>query len=1013
MFGEDNDRIMAQRVAQRQQYGEELRKQMYDKLNKPQTPEGIYSTYELMTNPNVQGNAKNNRNVFGFHDKNIVFPQNLANRVPHRLPQQVQNQRQYNPVNFQNHDRGYQQTSIAPININFGANRTEIQPVLPRVPHANVLDPSSFAQRLFSVDQVVNNIHASLADVSGAENNLLNGHIPLLNQQIQQLRSDIERVSSSDINQALRTLSEFTKSNRNLIDQNTQLISTEIQSVKDRVSDIFSATNQFTSKFNEFSESAKQHYITTNSEISRFNQSLDGTNQRLASYTARVQRVAEETHQCTRSHELCDKTATSSFNGLQLSINELVQSISKQLADEIRSVSETRISTNQTLHSQIEEVNNRSSVSIQNLRNFVGDLSSSFSKMITDSRSNIAAAFEQTQNETYSFINDIGTRLDEIISQSEENFVSIQSEIGETVNEIKKNSVGVFNMLEKALMDESSARKRNSNEILTKYKNFQNSIEQELVLQKQHIVEIITNHETEASKHLHYTSDSILEITNPLIANKNRLYEIEQRMSTLEEMMQHLNGMFVGTLSTLTKNYNDLKAQVYECHGEIESNLSDLSKRIIIVEDPDTTPDFALREEVQDYSRRFDENIEGQMSGVENQLQLILSNLAGLTIGYQSRPLDATDKVESDPKPSLLSSFTDDKPSHHESFPEISMNQLQATNDYDIKINEQIPSSPREISPKSVDSSITSKQSENSSTGPVVNADDNSNNVPKFESILDRSDYMFNPEEFVINLHDFKAHDADSERQNNLNTTKSSDVLDQMVKKADQGLDETDCIPDQKRESDGNVIRDKMDIDNMKSIEPDQDNIHSTSRNSVSKYVNDNSEISKHDNEVVGDNLPTNYSDKYDDNNILESISKYDNNLEGLNKEIVGSDKIDNIISKYEVNNRKQEYSNDENNNNNFDKYNENEDRKDNDVLNIYNQDKLKEDAQKSELNKQENESDEDGKYELNKESEDHSNNYRNNEHFDKSNENKDELKINNNIDKDDSYDDSYYYDSN
>ncbi|KAI5514396.1 hypothetical protein TVAGG3_0460720 [Trichomonas vaginalis G3] len=640
MWGEEGERLKQKRLADREAFRHDLEAQIENNALKRQiqTPEGqLKSTYESMTDGNQ------NRNQYPLVAQRRAFqPPISSNLVPYqnqnlnRNSYQQANNRVYAPQQnqYQYLHQPLPSTALAPINITITSTKTDVPAVLPRVPHATVIDPSSFSQRVTSVDQMVNNIHNILASTSASENILEGSSIPQLNSQIAQLRSDIEHLASTDVQTSAKRLIESSKSLRNQVESAATQVSNEIAGVRDRITEANAAINQLSTSTQEFSEMLKATSITSKSDLQKHKQLSDTSLQRIESLISRMSKSASETGVLSNAFERSDQAATSLFNTLQASMNGTSSQILKQLSDEIRSASEQRVQTSNVLTSQVHEINQRAANSIQSLNGFVSTLSQSFSQLLQNLSSSISAAIDQTTNDTDQLLSDVINRSDLVLSQSEENFNAVKSEMIQTITEIKDGTVQSLTILEDTLNEENQAQKKNMTEIKEKYNRFNDLISKEIVLQMKTFEEMTKGSERNAMKTISSNSKPIFDKLNPLSENAKRLEEIDSQLTNLEGVMQVMTSQFTESIANLSRNLNDLSEKTKTLKEDLDRGYKECDDKLGVVTDPSLKEDLALREEIHRFSGIFDNELDSKLDDVEDQIKIIMQNIAEITLGY-------------------------------------------------------------------------------------------------------------------------------------------------------------------------------------------------------------------------------------------------------------------------------------------------------------------------------------------------------------------------------------------
>jgi len=755
MFGVEGERMAAKRELEKRQYAQDLLQQMAEK--NPKT---------IISKPNQYSNYENNmtRNTSSFGPPIVqpVINRNNNNTRPVEPFSTVPNRSYvFNRAPLQNAPP----TSLAPLSINLGNPKQEPISVLPRAPHNNSSDPASFPERLQGINQIVMSIESSLSSFNSSFNSLESNTLPMIQSSIQQLRGDVERTSTTEISVRVRSLGEVIKYTRGLIETSHSGINNEIQSTRDRITELGTAIQQFASKFNDVSESTKGGFIGVKSDQSRNRGVIESTLQRLSTSESIFQKIQGETKGSSQGFDSIDSSVASNFNGFQNTIGDLVLSISRQLSEEIKKEGDNRVIITQGLQSNVEQLNSRASSTIGKLKALISDLSSSFGKSMSSMQTAVGQSIVQTQNETDAYNSDLSIRLDSLISDSESNFNAIKTEIISTIQEVKANSAGSFLVIEDTLKNEASVRKRNSDEILSKFAHFQKVIENEMHLQRNNISEEFNQVRQNGYQVVQSVTEPVYMILQPLLENEKRITETEQQMNDIEHLLHICNSQFVESITSLNRNYDDVLASSKRLKEDIYKGFDSIEKRIAVFENPTHNQDLEKREELQNKSIYFDDTFNARFQDVEEQLGVLLSNITEITLGYSvfsikddNKPIK-TEKFEF-PKKAQISNFVIEKKDEKQDPITVSttnnLNSFNVSDKIDIipqKSESVVPDKDLISAPQIIETKKEEVSNRDNTDTPVPSMNNLEPEIPKIiESPQDS--LVFNPGDFVISFTD-------------------------------------------------------------------------------------------------------------------------------------------------------------------------------------------------------------------------------------------------------------------
>ena len=71
---------------------------------------------------------------------------------------------------------------------------------------------------------------------------------------------------------------------------------------------------------------------------------------------------------------------------------------------------------------------------------------------------------------------------------------------------------------------------------------------------------------------------------------------------------------------------------------DIDTGFKECESKLNVVSDPKLNENACLREEMHKFSGIFDADVDGKLDDIENQLSVILANIAEITLGYPVKP---------------------------------------------------------------------------------------------------------------------------------------------------------------------------------------------------------------------------------------------------------------------------------------------------------------------------------------------------------------------------------------
>lgn len=605
-FGEEGERLAQQRAAAQRAYAEELKRQIEEKQHPSRSP------------PNP-----------------IDSPPSGGNRPPSLL-QQYNNQ----PPIAHPPPQGRQNPNPNPPNRGNLSPHLSLDP-LPDLPPAAPAGPSPdairFADRLNWLESSVDQHQSVLKSASDSANRIERTAIPSLTDGIDQLRTAVERISQVDLPGRLLPLEEENARLEERISSAASEYSNIAQSLHDRLGETTSVFQQTQQKFNEFSDSVKSTILEFKSELVSSRDAHDSIAQRITQAESKASQTEESLRSCGSTLQNFEKTANDSITSVQQQINSTVSTSSLQIAQALKAESEGRDQATGTLHSQIEEVNQRAAASVTQVQNVINDLAISFRQSLNTLSSSVRDALEQTRTESDNQYKDLSERLDSILSDTESNFNNIQNESVSTLGSLNEHANKAREELERALTQECDYRKNNEMQIVQKYDGFKTLIINEMQLQTAQMEEMSANATQQVIKQC---NDSVAPLKNEIRTIREKTQGAEtlpRRVQEVEQLINQLNTQLVENVGALGQQSSNIVSSIDKMRNDAEQNIDHLNERIRILEDNAVQPEFATRSEVNESFLRLNSDFDGRMQEIEQQIGLIFSSLSDLTMSMPSQ----------------------------------------------------------------------------------------------------------------------------------------------------------------------------------------------------------------------------------------------------------------------------------------------------------------------------------------------------------------------------------------
>jgi len=599
-IGEEGERLQQKRDEQRRQYAEELKKQIAEK-EKSRIPDNSNETLRrnVVINPSAPSYPSNVGNP-----SNTIRPPIAQPSVPggRNLPN------------------------------SYRVNSPRMSEPLPDLPPSPSPDAIRFADRLAWLESSVDQQQAILKVASDSASRIERTAIPSLSDGYQQLKMALERISTVDLPSRTRPLEEENHHLEERISSATSDYLNVIQSIRDRMNETVSVFTSTQSKFTEFSETVKATLLEYKGEVSRSRDFHDAITQRIAQNESKAAQIEEILRSVSINLNQFEKSSQDSINSTQSQINTAVSSSSLQIAQDIKQETDTRNQASSLMHSQTEEVNQRLGSSVGNVQSVINDMSLSFRQSLAALSNSVRDALEDTRNSSDQKYSELSERLDALLSDTDKNFSTVQNEAIATLGALNEHSVKAREGLESLLIQECDTRRRNEKQIASKYESFMTLIVNEMQLQTAQMEELSNS----SAAHIVQTvNDAIIPLKTEANTIRERTKSLDGIIVTAnrtEQLINQLNAQLMESVGTIGRQSSAIVASISKIRSELDDVVDHYSERLKIIEDEDSKPQFATKNETQEAFQRLGNDFEGRIQDIEQQIGVIFSNLSDLTM---------------------------------------------------------------------------------------------------------------------------------------------------------------------------------------------------------------------------------------------------------------------------------------------------------------------------------------------------------------------------------------------
>ena len=620
IFGEEGERLAQQRAAAQRQYAEDLKAQIAEKNNKGRNPDDHQSgpdSFSIGSAPPRPPSL-----LQQVHDSHTTSVQNISR------PTNNINQPGNQPRTMQNN------SALRP-------NSPHYEP-LPDLPPVSVTGPSPdairFADRLNWLETSVDQHQSILKAAADSATRIERNSLPSLNDGVEQLRAAIDRVSTVDLPARLRPIEDENQRLEEKITQAAQEFSNATQSLRDRLGETSSVFSQTQSKFAEFSNSVKSTILEFKAEIAQARDAHDAVAQRIAQAESRASQTEESLRAVATALQNFEKSASDGINNAQQATNNMVQNAALQIAQALKTESEGRDQASSLLHSQTEEVNQRAASSASNIQNVINDLALSFKQSLSTLSSSVKDALESTRTESDNQYRDLTARLDKLLSDTDNNFATVQNESVATLQSLNEHATKAREELENALTQECEIRKKNEQQIVQRYDNFKSLIINEMQMQTEQMEEMSLQ---ATQKVTQICNDAVLPLKNEIaqIRDKTKGAEtLSSKVSAIEHLLSQINSQLVDNVGAIGQKSSTIVTSIDKMKRESDQAIEQLSERVKSLEDTDSNPDYVTRTDVSNAFANLNSEFDNRMKEIEQQLGVIFSSISDLTMNISTQP---------------------------------------------------------------------------------------------------------------------------------------------------------------------------------------------------------------------------------------------------------------------------------------------------------------------------------------------------------------------------------------
>ena len=453
------------------------------------------------------------------------------------------------------------QTKIAPVSFNLSNSLTgnfSYQPI-----YQSSINVSSFDSRIQNLQMKISE-QKELSNICCEKNEYIRSlATSSLVQEINSIRYKIDMLVQGDVlPQGRKVSNDFKNTKKNI---NSLNYNNEASEIRSKTNNLVRDITLFKNSFNDHTEISQNSFKKLQFDHQRIKNQLSQSLSKISNIEAKHSTIIQKSDEQSHVFDQIDGYTLSSFSSLVQNSNELIQSHSSYLANDIKSESVSRGSVNILLQRQANTINENVVANIVRLTNDYKEISKSFNKMIQDTSTQISSALEDTQNEADSMIQSINQSFNPLFEDIEKKFEYLQNELISTISSLHQNSNDALLEIENVIEIESNTRKNNSKIFHDKFSQFEQFICNEKKIQSVKTKEM---------------SQKILSVGNNLvdkrmakpIKNTRSIVKTIKNLDEIESQINEIESSFNDTLNSVRDEIRKADLNISELFSHLETN---------------------------------------------------------------------------------------------------------------------------------------------------------------------------------------------------------------------------------------------------------------------------------------------------------------------------------------------------------------------------------------------------------------------------------------------------------
>lgn len=497
-------------------------------------------------------------------------------------------------------------------------------------------------------------------NISNIENasQTISNEIITTNQSIQQLRTQIEKFSSFQINSILQPSSDQNKSNKSSIESlSSTFRSSNIHPINSSINELSTSFLIFNDKFDSISNNLNKNEFPS---LKRDTNKISAIYKTNSTKTDKLETLIDSKiiNDCVQKEQLFESVninASQNFELFQNTENLEIQSITKELSEGVKLLSNDRNKLI-ILHSkQIESIQNKVKNSLLKYDSILKEMKRDNLSSINELKESIKNLLNASQDDCSEMLLQLNNQCDSLVSESENNFNVLHSEIADTMNCIRENNENEISSMLTVIETESKIQKKNFLLFNDSIDNFLNTFNDEIQLNFKKCQKKFKKIEKDGFRYFDSNfEDKIKPGFQPLKDLESRLDFFEKRIVDCENSLSNI----VSEMKITVDQTNDKIKEIFQLVEDsqiIEKdqiNLIDTELRKIEIKNNQLLNESRLssNEYVKKIQKKTIEIFEKKTFEFEKKFNIISSYLHSVNLLDSKTETSYEAKVDSKPK---------------------------------------------------------------------------------------------------------------------------------------------------------------------------------------------------------------------------------------------------------------------------------------------------------------------------------------------------------------------------